>query len=108
MLLFLLGVLCEFFLHRLTHQSGCAYRMELVAQDAHDLGGHCVVQHGDGGLDLATVVVRHRPFGKVLPRLARISLMSAKNEFETAMTGSSLGRYVQRVLDRRMSSSSAR
>src|SRR6266436_3683722 len=51
---------------RLAREPGRARRVELVAQDAHDLRGHGVVQQGDGVFHLAAVVLRDGALRQVL------------------------------------------
>src|SRR5258705_185549 len=63
----LLRVLGELLLHRLAGESGRAHRVELVTEHAHDLGGHRVVQEGDGVLYIAPVVLGDRAGGQMLP-----------------------------------------
>src|SRR5438445_11980210 len=67
MLPFLLRVLSKFLLDRLAGESGCAHRVKLVTEDAHDLRGHRMVQESDGVFHLATVILRDRAFGQMLP-----------------------------------------
>src|SRR5439155_21156996 len=67
MLALLLRVLGELFLHRLAGEPGRTHRVELVAQHADDLGGHRMVQEGDGVLHLAPVVRGYGAGNQMLP-----------------------------------------
>src|SRR4029077_12501443 len=70
MLSLLLRVLSKLLFHRLAGEPGRAHRVELVAEDAHDLRGHRVVEEGDGVLHLASIVLRDGAFAQMLPRTA--------------------------------------
>ena len=58
MRLLLFGMLRKFLFDCLTRKPGRGNRVELVAQHAHDLGRHGVVEKGNGVLDLAMIVLR--------------------------------------------------
>jgi len=58
--------LSKFLLDRLPRESGRAHRVELVAEDTHDLRGYSVIQEGDGVLHLTPVVLRDGSFAEML------------------------------------------
>src|SRR6185503_7718742 len=80
MLLLFLRVLSEFLLDRLAGDSGRADGVELVAEDTDDLGSDRVVQHCDGVLRVAPVVLRDGALAQMLPSPAS-NLLDVRNKF---------------------------